>query len=176
MRESTVYLGLGGNEGDVLHCLKKALTALSHKAVLKNLRFSHFYKTSPVEVESQNWFINTVCAFETLLSLQEIFELTQAIEKELGKVPKPKNASRSIDIDLLFYNSKVYQNENLQIPHPKWKERLFVLKPLTDLTTTIEIQRENGMIERIELEPLLQNLLLHSMQIISLVEENPAIQ
>ena len=173
-RKSTkVYLSLGGNIGNAFLCLKQALALLSFEQhAIASLKISHFYQTSPLQVESLNWFVNAACSFSTNLSIQEIFKLTQNIEKQLGKIEKPKNADRPIDIDILFYGNHFYRNHELDIPHPRWKERLFVLIPLLDLTGEIFLQGERD-VEHYLLPDLIQSLLLESNQTVSLLEKNP---
>lgn len=168
-----VYLSLGGNEGPVLDYLKKALTYLSHQEGVFALQTSHFYQTAPLQMESASWFVNAVCSFRTFLTLHEVYEMTQSIEIQFGKVKKPKNAPRPIDIDLLFYGDQIYEEEELVIPHSRWKERLFVLVPLADLIKEISFFRRSTR-ESYILQELIQPLL--SIQHISLLEKNPGLQ
>lgn len=175
MEMTRVYLSLGGNEGLVLTRLKYALHLLSLQANVHSLQVSHFYQTAPIEVNSSSWFINAVCSVETSLKPTEVFNITQAIEIQLGKVNKPKNASRPIDIDLLFYGHLVQKEAELQIPHPRWKERLFVLIPLSDLIPEIIIHGSGGN-EHYVLKDLIQPLLMESSQTVSLLEKNPGLQ
>ncbi len=144
MKKALVYLSLGGNEGAVAERFQKVLECLSSHPVIYHLKISPFYRTAPFEADTEEWFLNAVCSFETFLSPSEVFHFTQSIERELGKVPKDKRASRVIDIDLLFYDSRIYQDGELQIPHPRWKERLFVLVPLADLVDSITVQESLG--------------------------------
>ena len=166
-KNAGVYLGLGGNIGNVLPRLNEALVLLSRTKEIKDLQISHFYRTAPFQMESQNWFINAVCSFHTELSPQEVIKLTQTIETQLGKNGKPKNADRPIDIDLLFYGCNTHQDFGLEIPHPRWKERLFVLIPLKDLIDEVVIQGQQG-VERYRVDDLIQPLLDQSPQIIRL--------
>lgn len=173
--QKIVYLSLGGNQGEVLKTIKNATYLLKNHPKIFDLHHSHFYQSSPVAMLSQNFFVNAVCRFKTSLSLNELFNYIEKTEKKLGKVKKAKNACRPIDIDILFYNSLVYFDDELQIPHPEWKNRLFVLKPLSDLTKEIFLQDQNG-IQIVKIEPLLEQFLNQSSQSISLLEENLDIQ
>jgi 2-amino-4-hydroxy-6-hydroxymethyldihydropteridine diphosphokinase len=175
MANTTVYLSLGGNEGKVFQNLQKALSLLSAESAIGSLKVSRFYQTAPLNVKSPHWFINAVCSFQTALSLNALFKITQAIEIRLGKVPKPKDAPRPIDIDLLFYGDQYLREGGLEIPHPRWKERLFVLVPLVELTPEIILQSPLG-IERYVLNDLIQPLLANPLQAISLLEKNPDLQ
>ena len=176
-----IYLGLGGNEGPVVANLHEALRELSSYPHITDLKISHFYQTSPHEMNHPQWFVNVVCSFYTDLSPQDLFAFTQAIEGRLGKVNKKKNEGRLIDIDLLFYgenlfkeqfyNERTLQNEILEIPHPRWKERLFVLVPLADLTPEITI-KESGEIVTYLLQEMIHSLFITSSQEIYLLEKN----
>ena len=117
MEKKLVYLGLGGNQGDPLLCLQQALALLSsHKEVVSQLKISHYYRTAPMYYESPHWFVNAACSFWTSLSLPEVFHMTQIIENQLGKVKKPKNADRPIDIDILFYGTELCTERKWKSP------------------------------------------------------------
>ena len=171
-----VYLSLGGNLNNSLSAIKEAFDFLTHHPKISDLKWSHFYRTSPVNVDADVWFVNTVCSFNTTLSLNDLFSFTQLVEKTLGKKPKPKNSSRLIDIDILFFGSTSHEDQSLQIPHPQWKNRLFVLKPLLDLTKNIEVISLNQKKTIYDLDSLLQFFNKETNQVVSLLEENPDIQ
>ncbi len=131
-----VFLSLGGNVGDVTATMKRAEEEIRALPV-HDLRFSRLYRTSPVSDIPQADYINCACQFYTDLPATELLEKLQEIERKLGKVPKPKNAPRPIDIDILFYGNEIIHTATLDIPHPQWQERLFVLVPLSDLVDII---------------------------------------
>lgn len=134
-----VFVGLGGNIGDASRTLNEALTRLKTHREICNLRCSSFYRTTPVSAIPQDDYINAVCSFDTVFPPYEVMNFLQKIERELGKVPKPKEAPRPIDLDILFYGKEKIQTSTLTIPHPRWRERLFVLVPLKELVDQIEI-------------------------------------
>lgn len=136
-----VYLSLGSNLGNSFAILQQALILLQELPVQK-FSCSQVYETTPVSSISQPNFLNAVCSFETALSVSELFTRIQMIEKKLGKVPKPREAPRLIDLDILFYGEENYADLQLKIPHPRWLERLFVLVPLSELTTKIKINHQ----------------------------------
>lgn len=112
------------------------------------------------------------------MSVHEVFQMTQEIERELGKVAKPKTASRPFDIDILFYGDHHFQDPHLTIPHPRWKERLFVLVPLHDLVEEIILQNPD---ERYLLKECIKQMNFSkwsndSLQMISLLEKNADLQ
>lgn len=134
-----VYLGLGGNECESLVLIRQALKHIERLNGVSSLRCSRFYRTSPVSPIPQEKYINAVCRLETTMDAHTLFSHLQNIETHLGKLPKPKEAPRPIDIDILFYGSEKIEDAELTIPHPRWQERLFVLAPLTDLTDEIAL-------------------------------------
>lgn len=139
-----VFLGLGGNIGNTQSIFESALQEIAQIEGVFDLQCSSFYQTSPVSSILQPEFLNAVCSFFTVLSPKELFQATQAIEKKLGKVPKPKEAPRVIDLDILFFGSEVYSDDELQIPHPRWAERRFVLVPLSELIEEIDLPGEGN--------------------------------
>jgi 2-amino-4-hydroxy-6-hydroxymethyldihydropteridine diphosphokinase len=149
-----VFLGLGGNIGDVLSTLKKAESFLKLNPSIKNVLFSRYYTTSPVSDIAQNNYINCVCSLETDFTPIELLAVTQNIEIQLGKVKKDKNMPRKVDIDILLFGQKMVQSRQLDIPHPYWKDRLFVLTPLSDLVDEV-ITPDN---KRVRIKELIDEL------------------
>lgn len=166
-----VYLGLGGNIGDSKAVLRQALARIAALPEIKELEVSSFYKTSPVSEIPQSDYLNAVCRFKTGLSAGRLFEALKAIEKSLGKEPKSKNVPRVIDIDLLFFGTESYQEEGLEIPHPRWRERLFVIVPLLDLTATIIVPGKDYHEEIVDLIKLRDSIPDKEFQRVELREE-----
>ena len=125
------YLCLGSNLGEREENLCQALTLLSPKVKLEEV--SSVYETEPVGYEEQPLFLNMVCRITTNLPPEELFHLAKDIETSMGRVPSFPNAPRIIDIDILFYNNKIMETKNLTIPHPRLKDRAFVLIPLAEI-------------------------------------------
>jgi 2-amino-4-hydroxy-6-hydroxymethyldihydropteridine diphosphokinase len=132
----TVYVALGGNIGNTPAIFTKALQ-LIYNLKVTNLQTSHLYLTTPVSDLKIPHFYNAVCKFDTKLDAFSLLHQLQKIEKEIGKIEKTKNESRIIDLDILFFGNTTIQKQELTIPHPRWMERLFVLVPLSDLTSNI---------------------------------------
>jgi 2-amino-4-hydroxy-6-hydroxymethyldihydropteridine diphosphokinase len=137
MSSETVYLGLGSNIGDSFSIVKRAFLAISNIPHVNLLKTSRLYSTSPVSDIPQGDYINAVCKLQTTLGAEELFAALCKVETQLGKRPKHKNAPREIDIDILFFGTQYCKTDQLEIPHPRWKQRLFVLAPLKDLTGEI---------------------------------------
>ena len=140
---TTVYLGLGGNIGDAEKTITSVVSSIRKIPGIFSLRVSPYYETKPISDIPQNLFVNAVCKFHTSITLYSLFRRLEQIERDHGKVPKAKNEPRPIDIDILFYGRKNYDNRYLQVPHARWRERLFVLVPLADLTQTIELEESH---------------------------------
>lgn len=140
----SVYIALGSNLGDSRALVIQALQLL--KDSYPDLLSSSLYETEPVACRGGS-FINAVCRFTTTAPLSEVITKLEALEKSLGKTAKPKDEPRPIDLDLLFYGSKKYSCLGYTIPHPSWKDRLFVLEPLLELVKYLDFEGETIDIE-----------------------------
>ncbi|MCH9609683.1 MAG: 2-amino-4-hydroxy-6-hydroxymethyldihydropteridine pyrophosphokinase [Chlamydiales bacterium] len=127
------FVALGANLGSPEMTLKKAIALIEAHPKIFSFVCSTFHQTKPVSEIEQPDFINAVCRFECTLSPIALFSYLEEIEKKLGKVKKPKNAPRMIDLDLIFYGDLISKSRDLTIPHPRWKERTFVIRPLAEL-------------------------------------------
>ena len=127
-----VYLGLGSNIGDREALLQSALDALN-RPDLRLRRASSLYETEPVGLRDQRWFLNLAAEFETDLFPRQLLHRIQRIEKQLGRKRIVVNGPRTIDIDILLYGSFVVKTDELEIPHPRYRERRFTLAPLAEL-------------------------------------------
>lgn len=137
------YLGLGGNIGNTSEVIKNAILLLEQVSGVASIELSKLYSTTPVQViDNSSLFVNAVCRLDVFIPLEKFAAEVHQIEERLGKRPKLKNASRVIDIDILFFGDKTYLDKDLEIPHPRWQERLFVLKPLLDLTASIQVENQ----------------------------------
>jgi 2-amino-4-hydroxy-6-hydroxymethyldihydropteridine diphosphokinase len=126
------YLCLGSNLGEREANLRQALALLSPKVTFDDV--SSIYETEPVGYKEQPLFLNLVCRITTNLPPEELLWLAKDIETKMGRVPsKQMNSPRPIDIDILFYNNKIMETQDLTIPHPRLKDRAFVLIPLAEI-------------------------------------------
>lgn len=130
-----VYLGLGTNLGDKEGNLRIALQKIEER--IGNLvSLSAFYATAPWGFSSDNSFLNAVLCADTDLAPMEVLRMTQAIEREMGRVHKSVNglySDRVIDIDLLIYEDLVLCSDELTLPHPLMAGRRFVMEPLAEI-------------------------------------------
>jgi 2-amino-4-hydroxy-6-hydroxymethyldihydropteridine diphosphokinase len=128
----TVYLLLGGNQGDRLTNLQTATKRIAGN-IGKVIALSSVYETSAWGKTDEPDFLNQVVVVETVLQAEAVMSTILEIEHEMGRVRTTKNASRIIDIDILFYDHEVVHEERLTIPHPEIQNRKFVLVPLAEL-------------------------------------------
>ncbi|MGD0582234.1 MAG: 2-amino-4-hydroxy-6-hydroxymethyldihydropteridine diphosphokinase [Bacteroidales bacterium] len=129
------YLGLGSNLGDRIGFLKEATRMIGESAG-KIIAVSSVYETEPVEVEKGGDFLNMVVCVGTDLSPSGLLGRILMIESKLGRIRcETRYSSRTIDIDILFYNNEIIENDSLSIPHPRLHLRKFVLIPINELAT-----------------------------------------
>ena len=132
-----VYLSLGSNKGDRIGYVQQAASLLGADEGISIVRTSAFYESEPWNMNTKNWFVNAVVEAKTKYSPQELLEVCQRIEKQLGRTPEEKNQyqDRTIDIDILFYNKDIINEENLTIPHKYVHLRAFTLVPMLELNS-----------------------------------------
>ena len=130
-----VYLGLGTNLGDKQKNLNDAIRMLGNQ-VGEVEKVSSVIETEPEGFKSDNMFLNAVVKVRTALSPFEILDITQDVEKSLGRKEKSSNGiyhDRVIDIDILLYDDINISTTRLVIPHPRMTQREFVMTPLTEI-------------------------------------------
>ncbi len=132
MNNEKVILAFGSNIGEKEENIRTALKYLGANGV-KLERMSSFYKTQPVDYTDQPEFINSVGIFTTTLPPFKLLRLLKQIEKRMGREETVKKGPRIIDIDIIFYSRVCTFTHNLQIPHPSYRERGFVLLPLLEI-------------------------------------------
>ena len=127
-----IFLGLGSNQGDRELNLKNSIKLLNSR-VGKVLNTSGIYESEPWGVKNQNYFLNQVIEIETHIDPNDLLNICKNIEYDMGRKPEIRWGKRVIDIDILYYQSKIINQENLKIPHKLMQERKFVMIPLNDL-------------------------------------------
>lgn len=129
-----VFIGLGSNLGESSQLLMEGweLIGLHPGVTLETI--SAPYLSSPVGMASNFWFTNAVGQLTTSCSAEEMLDLLLDTEKQLGRVRNKKKRGyqdREIDLDLLYYGSRIMDTPRLTVPHPRRNDRLFVLEPMT---------------------------------------------
>jgi 2-amino-4-hydroxy-6-hydroxymethyldihydropteridine diphosphokinase len=138
---SKIYLGLGTNIGDTEKNLEQALLCLSENITI--LKKSSVYETEPVGFKDQPWFLNMVIEAETNLPPNELLLFTQSVERGMKRVKTIVNGPRIIDIDILLYGGERIDAAGLKIPHPRMRERAFVMVPLFEISPELVIFGES---------------------------------
>ena len=137
MRDPVVaYVGLGANLGDAQQALREALAALARLPDTRLLATSRVYRSAPVDAGGPDYF-NAVARIETRATAFELLDQLQAIEQAAGRERPYRNAPRTLDLDLLLYGDARIASERLTVPHPRMRERAFVLLPLRELAPSL---------------------------------------
>lgn len=123
----------GGNVGNVLSNLLRTEELLkSNAGQIKNA--SWIYKTSAWGEENQSFFLNRVLILESPFKPDSLIEITQKIERIIGRQKTYKWGPREIDIDILCCENKVFKSDKLTIPHPEILNRRFTLVPFNEIS------------------------------------------
>ena len=127
------YIGFGSNLGNGIRNCRRALEAIGADPRNRLVQCSPLYRTEPVGKRDQGWFINGVAAVETSMPPGELLPFLLSVEDRMGRVRQEKWGPRIIDLDILFYGDMVLDGNSLRVPHPRIRERRFVLIPLKDI-------------------------------------------
>ncbi len=137
-----IFIGAGANlphpsYASPRETLQAALLELDRRKI-RVLRYSRWYRTAPVPVSDQPWYVNVVAEIATSLSADDLLATLHEIEDLFGRVRSVPNAPRLIDLDLLDYRGEIAAPGagRAILPHPRMAERAFVLRPLADLAPT----------------------------------------
>jgi len=129
-------VALGSNLGDRDAHLDFAVTRLA--TLLDNLKASRHYETVPVGVSGpQPLFLNAAAIGETTLPARALLDALLAIEHERGRERPHSNAPRTLDLDLILFGGAVIDEPGLTVPHPRFRERRFVLEPLSEIAPAL---------------------------------------
>ena len=130
-----VYLSLGSNLGDRLGYVQQAASIIGMTQNIQIVTSSSFYETEPWQMDSKNWFVNAIIEVSTSLSPEELLIVIKRIEAQLGRERSENReyTDRTIDIDILFYDDKLINTENLVIPHRFFHKRAFMLVPMLEI-------------------------------------------
>ena len=133
MREPvTAFIGLGANLGDPQRALREALHEIAHLPATDLVRSSRVYRSEPVDAGGPD-YLNAVAEVRTGLAAPELLAGLQALEETAGRERPYRNAPRTLDLDLLLYGDARIASATLTVPHPRMRERAFVLLPLQEL-------------------------------------------
>lgn len=128
-----ILIGLGANLGEPKESCLAALKILEKHPLIEVARVSRWYKTAPVPVSDQPWYVNGAAGLETSLSAEALLAFLHDVEAEFGRLRRVRNEARTLDLDLLAYGDRVSEEGAIRLPHPRLAERAFVLMPLSDI-------------------------------------------
>ena len=132
------YIGIGANLGDALGNVEQAFTALATLPTTRIVARSSLYHSAPVDADGDD-YVNAVACIETLLTPVALLDALLAIEQMQGRARSYRNAPRPLDLDILLFGTMQLQTATLTIPHPRLAQRAFVLVPLLEIASTIDI-------------------------------------
>jgi 2-amino-4-hydroxy-6-hydroxymethyldihydropteridine diphosphokinase len=129
----TAYIAIGSNLGHrALNC-RQAVERMALNQGCRVIAQSGLFRTEPVGVHDQDWYVNGVVAVATDMPPRPLLETLLAIEAAMGRERKEKWAARIIDLDILLYGQTVIEEADLKIPHPFMHVRRFVMVPMNRL-------------------------------------------
>lgn len=157
----TAYVALGANLGDAVAALQQAATALAHLPLTRLRQASSLYKTAPLDTDSGGDtpapggdYFNAVVALETGLSAPALLDQLQLLEAQAGRERPYRNAPRTLDLDLLLYGSAGIDSARLTVPHPRMRQRAFVLVPLAEIAPGLVRDEELVAVQHQRIERL----------------------
>ena len=130
---AVVFLGLGGNMGDRLANLRRALAAVDALPAVQVLAVSPVFETQYVGPGEQAPYLNACARIRTTRDCRPLLADLKGIEGSLGRAELGHMQPRPVDLDILLWGTRVVDEPDLQIPHPRMRERAFVLEPLARL-------------------------------------------
>ena len=143
MSRGRIFVALGGNQGDVVVTLRKAIRQMNAWPETNVVATSRFWRTAPVDAEGPD-FVNAVVELHSTLAPEALLDRLMALEATLGRRRAPvagvesrqpghRYGARPIDLDLLMHGAHRCATPRLTLPHPRMHERAFVLAPLADI-------------------------------------------
>jgi 2-amino-4-hydroxy-6-hydroxymethyldihydropteridine diphosphokinase len=136
-RGNRAYIGIGSNLGDSLATLRGATVRLGDLGAV--LATSPVYQTDPVGLEGQPAFLNAVVVLDTTLEPVALLDALLAIEADFHRERTLRWGPRTLDLDLLWYAGRLVETPRLTLPHPRAREREFVLRPLADVAPELPL-------------------------------------
>lgn len=154
MTRHPIWLGLGANLGDPVAQLHRALDALAAHPAMHDLRVSSVWRGPYVGPEGpQPEYFNLCAAAHTDLDPDATLALCRAVEAAAGRPPRTHQAPRVLDIDLLLFDTLVARREGLVLPHPRMRERRFVLAPLAELDPGLGLPPDRAPVAELAQRP-----------------------
>ena len=130
---SMAYLSYGSNMGEKKDYIRKALSLIDNSKYIRIIKESNLIETEPWGYTEQDNFINGACSIKTILSPRDLMEFLLSVEKSLDRERKIKWGPRTIDLDIIFYDDLVTEDDFVTLPHPRAHLREFVLEPINEI-------------------------------------------
>ena len=131
---TTAYVGIGSNLDDPRAQVLSAFSELDRLPHTRVMKKSSLYRTAPIGHADQPDFINAVAQLETGLPAERLLAELQEVEARHGRKRSFPNAPRTLDLDVLLFGDLTLDSPTLKIPHPRMRERAFVLRPLLEIS------------------------------------------
>lgn len=149
----TAYIALGANLGDSAQALRNAMASIQQLPATQVTRRSSLYRSAPVDASGPD-YLNAVVQITTGLCAPDLLAHLQTLERAAGRERHsavPRNAPRTLDLDILLYGSARIESPQLTVPHPRMTQRAFVLLPLAEIAPALvgAAQLENIQHQRI---------------------------
>jgi len=132
MKFTPVAIALGSNLGDSKTLVKTALDLLNKTPYIQVKTCSSWYQTAPIGPPQPD-YINGCAILDVQLKPDTLLETLLAVEAQLGRVRRERWGPRTLDLDLLLFDDLIWETSTLEIPHPRMRERAFVLVPLAEI-------------------------------------------
>jgi 2-amino-4-hydroxy-6-hydroxymethyldihydropteridine diphosphokinase len=130
----TVYIGVGANLGDPRRNCLEAILKMGLIPECKITGLSHLYRSEPVGMKEQDWFVNGVVVLSTRMEPRQLLDRLLLIEKDMGRVRHGETwEARIIDLDILLFGAQIIHEDDLTVPHPLMHTRRFVMIPMVQL-------------------------------------------
>lgn len=128
-----IFIGFGSNMQDPKARLGEAVARLLRPGSVRLVALSSIYRSEPVGLENQPWFLNGVAWVRSELGARQLLGLLQNIEESMGRLRALPMGPRVIDLDLLLMGERVILEKGLEVPHPRMHLRRFVLEPMAEI-------------------------------------------
>jgi 2-amino-4-hydroxy-6-hydroxymethyldihydropteridine diphosphokinase len=165
--ENTIaYIGIGSNVGNkALNC-RYSIDKIDQLPGCHVTACSALFKTEPVGVTGQNWYVNCISQVTTTQRPTQLLKNLMKIESAMGRVRKKRWEARIIDLDILLFGEEIIESNNLVIPHPLLHKRRFVLEPLVQLAPDLM-----HPVLQLTIRQLLNKLPIHYRQTVEVLKE-----
>jgi 2-amino-4-hydroxy-6-hydroxymethyldihydropteridine diphosphokinase len=137
-QDEEAFIGLGSNLGDRAASLEAAFGAIAALPGTRLVARSSLYESAPLAADGAD-YLNAVAQVRTTLAPHDLLHALQAIEAGAGRLRPYPNAPRPLDLDLLLYGEVALAGDELALPHPRLRERAFVLDPLLEIAPDLRL-------------------------------------